>query len=173
MAVLLAADGGVERDAPVYAEGGVVEADASFRLGMVELIALVLEDGDIGEDGKAVSKALGDEELTVVALVELHGNVTAVGGRAGAQVDGHIEHGTTNATHELGLRERRALEMETADDAARAHALVVLHEVDVSDLCLEVALGEGLEEIAAGIGENTGLNDEQPLYIGFDDLHDV
>ena len=51
------------RYAPVYAKGFVLDVYAAISLGMIELIALVLEDGSFGEHGKAMCKATRDEEL--------------------------------------------------------------------------------------------------------------
>ena len=63
LGVFFAQDGLLRRDSPVDAEALVCYGDAVVGLRMVELIAFVLEDGCLGEDGKAVGEALGDEEL--------------------------------------------------------------------------------------------------------------
>lgn len=48
---------------PVNAKRLVLDVDAAIGLGMIELVALVLEDGGLGENGEAMSKATRDEEL--------------------------------------------------------------------------------------------------------------
>ena len=63
--VLLGKDGLVRGYAPVNAQTSIQDADAVVCLGMVELVALVLEDGRFAQHGKAVGKALGNEELAV------------------------------------------------------------------------------------------------------------
>ena len=59
--------------APINAKRLVLDIDAAIGLGMIELIALVLEDGSFGENGKAMGKAtrmkncnpIRDEELGI------------------------------------------------------------------------------------------------------------
>lgn len=68
--------GGV--DSPVDAEGVVEDGDASVCLGVVELIAFVLEYGYIAEYGEAVGESLGDEELEVIVFSEFDCYVFAV-----------------------------------------------------------------------------------------------
>ena len=64
--VFLAKYGFLNRDAPVNAKRLILDIDAAISLGMIELIALVLEDGSFGENGEAMSKATRDEELTMI-----------------------------------------------------------------------------------------------------------
>lgn len=96
---------------PIYAKRSIKNAYASIDLRMIELIALVLEDGDVAEDGKAVGKALGDKELTMVILREFDGYVLPISGTAFADIDGDIEHSALDTTDEFGLSKRRTLEM--------------------------------------------------------------
>lgn len=63
--VLFAEKGLVGWDLPIDAEGGVEDADASICLWGIEVVALVLEDGGLAEDSKAMGEASGNEELTV------------------------------------------------------------------------------------------------------------
>ena len=169
--VLVAEEGTGGGDAPVDAEAVVEDADACVGLGMVELIALVLEDGNVAEDGEAVGEALGDEELAVVVLGELYGDMTAVGGTALADVDSDIEDGTPDTADKLGLGEGGTLEMQTPHDAVRGFALVVLDEGDRTDFLIELALREGLEEIAAGIFEEAWLDDDHTGNLCLDNVH--
>ena len=48
---------------PVDVQIRVVPGYGTFGLGMIELIALVLEDGLMAQYCKAVGEAFGDEEL--------------------------------------------------------------------------------------------------------------
>ena len=50
--------------APINAEGVILDADATIVSRGVIVVALVLEDGSFGEDGKAVGEATRDEKLT-------------------------------------------------------------------------------------------------------------
>lgn len=45
----------LHRYAPVDAKGFVLDIDAAIGLRMIELVALVLEDGSLGENGEALS----------------------------------------------------------------------------------------------------------------------
>ena len=51
----------LHRYAPVNAKGFVLDVDAAIGLGMVELVAFVLEYGGLGEHGEAMGKATRDE----------------------------------------------------------------------------------------------------------------
>lgn len=169
--VLFAEDcvGGV--DAPVDAQRCVEDGDAAVGLRGVVVVALVLEHGHIAQHGKAVGETAGHEELAMVVLCELHGHMLTVGGRAAADVDSHVEHGTAHAAHEFGLGERGQLEMQTAHHPARRARLVVLHEIYGTHFLVELALAVALEEIAAGIGEYTRLDDHHSIYISLDYFH--
>ena len=112
--ILVAQNRLIDRDAPVDAETAVQDADASVCLWGVEVIAFVLEDCCLAEDGKAVGEAFRHEELTVVVFGEFHGNVLAVGGAALADVNRHIEHLALDASDELALGVGRSLEVEPA-----------------------------------------------------------
>ena len=61
--VFLTEYGFLNRYMPVNAKRLVFDIDAAIGLGIIELVALVLEDGGFGEHGKAVSEATRDEEL--------------------------------------------------------------------------------------------------------------
>ena len=49
--------------APVNAKGFVLDVDAAISFWMIELVALVLEDSGLGENGKAVCEATRNKEL--------------------------------------------------------------------------------------------------------------
>ena len=67
--VFLAKNGLLDWDAPVNAQRLILDVDSSISLRMVELIALVLEDGRFGEDGKAMGETSRNKELTMVVLI--------------------------------------------------------------------------------------------------------
>lgn len=115
--VLVGQYGLVGRDSPVDSQAFIQNRNATIRLWVVELIAFVLEDRGLGQDGKAVGKALGNEELPVVVLRELHRDVLPVGRAAFANVHRHIQHGPAHAPHEFALGEGRALEVQAAHNA--------------------------------------------------------
>ncbi len=65
-------------DFPVDAEGFVLDGDATVGFGVVVVVAFLLEDGDVAEDGEAVGKASWDEELAMVVFGQLYCYVLAV-----------------------------------------------------------------------------------------------
>ena len=138
---------------------------------MVELVALVLEDGVVAENGKAVGEALGDEELAVVVLCQLYCDMPAEGGTAATYVDSDVEDGTADTADELGLCEGGTLEVQAPHDAVRGLALVVLDENDGSYLLVELALREGLKEIATGVFEDSWFDDDHAWNFCLDDIH--
>lgn len=162
--ILLRQNGLIGRDSPVDSQTLVQNAYPSIRFRVVELIALVLEDRGLAKDGEAVGKAARDEELPVVFLRELNGDVLPVGRAAFAYVHCDVEHRTAHTPHQLALGEGRALEVEAAHHAVAGHRFVVLDEADAvaedgSELFVELALGEGFKKVAARVVEHAGLKD--------------
>ena len=149
--VLLAQYRVPSRNEPVNSKAAVKYADAPVRFGMVELVALVLEHRRLAQYGEPVREAFRYEKLPVVVLRQLHGDMLAVGRRAFAYVNGDIEDFSSDAPHQLGLRERRTLEVQPPHHAVARHALVVLHELYMPDLLVELPLRETLEEITSRI----------------------
>ena len=113
----------------------------------------------------------GNEELTVVVGREFDGDVLAERGRPAADVDGDVEHGPFDDADQFGLGVGRFLEMQAAQNAVGRTAFVVLHETDGADLVAELALRITLEEITAGVAEDTGFEDDNALDVGADDFH--
>ena len=79
LSVLLAQDCLLCRNSPVDAEALVCYGDAAVGFRMVELIALVLEDGSLAQYGETVGEAFRDEELPVIIFREFDGDVLPVG----------------------------------------------------------------------------------------------
>jgi len=150
---------------PFYADLRVVPNDCSFRLGMIEFIALVLEHSFFGQDDKTMGESLGDEELSVVLFSQLATDVLSVSPGTFADIHGHIQHTTPNTTHKFALRVGRILEMQAAKHTIVAFGLVVLHKIHFhSRLGSELLRIERLEEISTGISEHLGLNYQNPVY---------
>ena len=112
--VLVGQHGFVGRDSPVDSQTLIQNAYASVSFRVVELVALVLEDRSLGQDGKAMGEALGNEELAMVVLRELHRDVLPVGRAAFADVHCDVEHGAAHTPHQLALGEGRTLEVQAA-----------------------------------------------------------
>ena len=128
--VFITEDGLGGGDAPVDAEGVVEDADAAVGLRVVELVALVLEDGGLAEYGEAVGEALRDEELAVVVFGEFYGDVLTVGRGAFTDVNGYVQDGAFDAANDFALWKRRALEMQTTHHAVSGFAFIILDEDD-------------------------------------------
>ena len=82
----------------------------------------------------------------------------AVTRRATADIDRDIEDRAGADPHQLGLRLRRRLEMQPAQDAARRRQRVVLlHECRVDAVLAQHILAEDLGKEAARVAWRTGL----------------
>ena len=169
--VLLRQYGPIGRDPPVDSQTFIENAYPSIRFRVVELVAFVLKDRGLGQDGEAVGKAARDEELPVVFLRELDGDVLPVGRAAFAYVHCDVEHCAAHTPHQLTLGEGRALEVQAAHHAVAGHRFVVLDEADAvaedgSELFVELALREGFKKVAARVVENAGLKDQHAVEGG-------
>ena len=174
--VLVAQDSIGHRNTPVNAKRFVLDVDTAIGLRMVELVALVLEDGDIGQDRKTVRETAWDEELAMIIFGQFDGDVLAESGTALADIDRNIKHAPLHATHQLRLRVGHTLIVQAAHHAVGRHRLVVLNEVDFvanerRDLLVKFALREGLEKIAARIVEDTRFNDQYAWNGSFYNVH--
>ena len=83
---------------------------------MVEVVTLILENSSFAKNCEAVCEAARHEELSVIVFCEFHSDVLAVCRRAFADVNSHVKYGAFYATHELALRIRRTLEMQSSHD---------------------------------------------------------
>ena len=89
----------------------------ALALRRVEVVALVLEDDLGSEYTESVGETPGNEELAVVFLRQLHGDMFPEGGGTFADVHCHIEHGTFDHPYQLALCVGRLLEMQSAQSA--------------------------------------------------------
>ena len=81
---------------------------------------MVVGLGVVGQRAQPVPEADGDEDLVPGGGADLHRHMPAIGGRAVAQVDRHIEDGAAHDADELGLGVRRR------DESARYKSAVEL-----------------------------------------------
>ena len=93
----------LHRYAPVNAQGFVLDVDAAISLGMIELVALVLEYGDFGKNGKTVSKAPRNKELTMIVFCQFYCYMLAECRRAFTNVNGYVKHCALYTAHEFAL----------------------------------------------------------------------
>ena len=66
--ILFAQDGLIHRNSPINTKRIIKNTDATIRLWMIKLIALILKNSSFAQYRKAMSKPLRDIKLTVVVL---------------------------------------------------------------------------------------------------------
>ena len=169
--VLLRQDHLVSRHPPVDAQVRVVPGYRALGLRRVEVVALVLEHHLLAQHAEPVREAPRDKELPVVLPRKLDGHVPPEGRRPLPDVHRHIEDRALYHPDQLRLCVRRLLEVQPPDDPVARPALVVLHEMHVSNLLRELPLGERFEEIPAAIPEYPRLDDYRAVYLRFDYFH--
>ena len=116
---------------------------------MIEIVAFVLENGYLTEDGETVGETSWNEELEVVVFGQFYGYVLAICRGAFADIDGYVEDCAFDTADELGLSEWWALEVEAAHHAVGGAGFVVLDEVDFSNFLVEFVFIVTFEEIAS------------------------
>ena len=99
LGVFVTEDGMGSGDVPVDTQGVIKDADASVRLGVIELITLVLEDGCLTEDGKAMGKAFGNKELPMVILCQFHCDMLTVCRTTLTDIHCNIKDGSFDTTN--------------------------------------------------------------------------
>src|SRR5205814_8330995 len=83
----------------------------------------------------AVGKDLGDEKLVALRGAEHSRDVMPESWRTPANIDGNIEDRTGRDAQQLGLGERRGLEMQAAQHAcAHRQRVIVLDKVNVNSV---------------------------------------
>src|SRR5256886_13835056 len=166
-------EGGVFRgeqrvlDRPLDAHA--VPARADLVRAVVEVRALVFDFRHLAEHAEPVGEPRGNEDLAEVLLAEPAARPLAEGRRAGPDVHGDVEDLAAHRAHQLALRPR-SLRMQPAQRSPQRAGMVVLHEI-VGDAALPVPLGvEGLQEEAARVAEDIGLDDHHPRQLRRQDL---
>ena len=96
---------------PIDAQTVIEDADASVGLWGIEVIAFVLEDGDVTKHSETMGKTSRDEELTMVVLCEFYCYMLTIGRTTFTDIHSNIEHATFNTAYQLTLSEGRCLEM--------------------------------------------------------------
>ena len=107
----------LHRYAPVNAKGFILDIYAAISLGMIELVALILEDGSLGENGEAMGKTPRNKELTMIVFRQFYCYMLSECWRTLANVNCNIKHCAFNAAHEFALSIGHALIVQTAHHA--------------------------------------------------------
>jgi len=144
---------------PVDIQVFVVEQDAAFGGFVVEVGALVGEDGVVLQGGESVCETGRQVELAEIIGGEQRGDVLPVGGAALTDVNREIETRAAQYPHELGLCIRRLLEVQPAHYPLLRARLVVLHEIVQNAQLFESLFVITLEKIPAVIFENRRFDD--------------
>ncbi len=148
-----------------------MDGDATVGFWVVVVVAFVLEDGDVAEDGEAVGKASWNEELAMVVFGQFYRYMLAVCRGAFADVDGYVKDCAFDASYELGLGEGRTLEVEATHHAVGRAGLVVLDEVYFGDLLVKGLLVVAFEEVTTSIFEDFRLNYINTIYFCLYNMH--
>lgn len=171
--VLVADDAEVFGNPPVDGQVWIVEQYAAIGFGMIEIIAFIGKDSLLAQDGKAMCKTFGDEELALVLFGQFDAEPLSESRALPAQVNGHVKHPSDGAADEFGLRERRPLEMKSAHYAVTGAGLVVLDKNGVDAGVAVAFLVVGLDEISACILEHLRFDNQKSFNRCFDDVHGV
>lgn len=149
---------------PVYIEIRIIPANTTFRLGMVEIGALVGKDG-IGNQGeKAMRESRRDVKLGFVLFGKIQGVKLPVSGRAASDINGYVPYSPFDDPYQFTLGVRGRLEVQPAQNALLGQGLVVLHKMAGQSLLFKAALIVCFEKIAPIIAKYPGLNDLEAFY---------
>ena len=107
----------LHRYAPVNAKGFILDIDAAISFGMIEFVALVLEDGGFGENGEAMGESSWNKELTMIVFRQFHGHMLAKCRRSFTDVNGYVKDCALNAAHEFALGIWHSLIMQATHHA--------------------------------------------------------
>ena len=125
---------------------------------MVKIRHLVAEFSDIAEYQEAVGKALGNIELLLIFLRQLHAVPFPIGFGTGAHIDGHVKNAPPNHPHQLPLG-ILLLGVQSPENALCGHALVVLHKPHIQPGFLHVLPVVGFHEVTPVVAVNRRFDD--------------
>lgn len=118
-----------------------------------------------------MGKTFGNKELEMIVLCQFYSYMLAIGWTVLSNIDCDIKDCTLHTADQFGLCEWRALEMQASHHAISGFTLIVLNKGYLSYLLVELPLGEGFEEVATRIFEYTGLDYQDAIDGGFDNVH--
>ena len=97
----------------------VVPADRELGSWAVVVGGLVEKVSAVARDQEAMGQPSRNPQLPVVGAAQLNTDPLAVGGAARAHVDRYIEHAALRHAHQLALRMRGVLSMQSTQHATR------------------------------------------------------
>ena len=93
-----------------------------------------------------------------------------VGGAALSDIDCDIQYFTFDATHQFALGKGWGLKVQATHHTIAGHGFVVLYKVDFAYFFFEFSLGETFEEVASGVFEHFGFDNDEAGYFGLNDV---
>ena len=94
----------------------------------------------------------------------------AIGGTAFADIDWDIQYFTFDATYQFALGKGWGLEVQASHHAIAGHGFVVLYKVDFAYFFFKFPEAETFEEVASGVFEHFGFDDNEAFYCGFENV---
>ena len=140
LTILVRKDNLICRHLPVNSKIRVIPRNRTFMLRSIEVIALILEYHLISQDHETMCKSPWNEKLAMIILGKFHSDMLAECWRSFSDIHSHIKNSTFYHSHELALRMRRFLEMETTKNTIAGLRLVILNEVSLSYLFFKILL---------------------------------
>src|SRR5215472_2334533 len=110
-------DGGLGPHRPFDHQRGIVPSEAAIVLGTIIIRYLVEHFGVVLERAIAVRETRRHPYLTPIVRAHYVSNVAAERRRAASDIDDDVEYRTARHAHQLSLRRRRGLIMQTAQRA--------------------------------------------------------
>lgn len=156
---------------PVDPDRGVVPGDRPLAFGSIEVVAFVLEYRLVAQHRKTVGEPARNEELTFVLCRQLHGDMTAEGGRAAADVDRHVQHLSLHHAHQFRLSGAAALEVQPPQHAEFRFRFVVLYETHGTHGGVEARLIVTFEKVTPIIAEYVRLDNHHSFDLCLNDFH--
>ena len=135
--IFLAQDGFRRRNPPVDTQLRIPYRDAAVRLRSVVVVALVLENCLLAQHRETVCEAPRNEQLKVIFLRKLDGDMLSVSGTPAADVHRNVQNRPAHAPHQLRLCMRRPLEMKSPQHPIGRARLVVLDEIAARTFALK------------------------------------
>ena len=115
--VFLAKNRLLHRYAPINTKRLVLDIDSAISLRMIELVALVLENGGFGENGEAMGETPRNKELTMIVFCQFYCYMLAECRRAFTDINGNVEDCAFNTAHEFALGIGHTLIMQSSHNA--------------------------------------------------------
>ena len=112
-----------------------------------------------------MSKTTRNKELAVILSCQLHLNMLSKSRRSLTDINSNIKYLTLENSYQFALGVLSFLEVQPTEYSIATLALVILHELDRSNLLIKVFLRPGLHKISSRITEHLRLDNYNSLNI--------